>query len=250
MHHRVKGIVIRETDKGETSKLLTVLTSDRGVITVYAKGVRKYQSPNMKVTQLFVYSEMIVYNKNDYFILMEGTPINNFYALRNDIVDYSLACYLCEAAASFAVKGDDSDSILRTLLNSLYAIENKLSVHCQIKASFELRICAESGFFPDISECESCGKSLSDTDFYFYVYDGVSYCTDCHSSDRASVKIIRSVGMAMRHIITSPLARFLSFRISDSDLNELSSVCERYFLFCADRGFKTLSFYKQCEELQ
>ena len=45
MRHKLKGLVIREQAKGETSKLLTFLTDAMGVLTVNAKGVRKLSSP-------------------------------------------------------------------------------------------------------------------------------------------------------------------------------------------------------------
>ena len=63
MRHKIKGIVLREAPKGETSKLLTVLASDLGVITVNAKGVRKLSSPYIKSAQQFAFSDMLLYEK-------------------------------------------------------------------------------------------------------------------------------------------------------------------------------------------
>ena len=58
MQHKVRGLVVRESPKGESGKLLTVLTERDGVITVNAKGVRKISAAYLKSAQLFALSDM------------------------------------------------------------------------------------------------------------------------------------------------------------------------------------------------
>ena len=61
-----------DTPKGETSKLLTVLASDLGVITVNAKGVRKLSSAYLKSAQQFAFSDMLLYLT---LFISEYTPV-------------------------------------------------------------------------------------------------------------------------------------------------------------------------------
>ncbi|MBR5779867.1 MAG: DNA repair protein RecO [Clostridia bacterium] len=248
MRHKIKGIVLRETPKGETSKLLTVLASDLGVITVNAKGVRKLSSPYIKSAQQFAFSDMLLYEKNGFYTLTEASLIADFYPIREDIKSYSLACYLCEAAFAFAVPGDESLNLLRLLLNSLYAIENKISSNSVIKAAFEFRLCAECGFMPEAESCFVCGDELEGVSL-FNLSEGVTHCKSCASGSLGYVQITPAVAKAVIHITQSELSRFLSFRIAESDQAMLSDAAERYLLMRAERGFKTLSFYKHCEEL-
>ena len=248
MRHKIKGIVLREAPKGETSKLLTVLASDLGVITVNAKGVRKLSSPYIKSAQQFAFSDMLLYEKNGFYTLTEASLIADFYPIREDIKSYSLACYLCEAASAFAVPGEESVSLLRLLLNSLYAIENKISSNSVIKAAFEFRLCAECGFMPEAEGCFICGDELTGVSL-FNLSEGVTHCKSCASGSLGYIQITPAVAKAMIHITQSELSRFLSFRISKSDQAILSDAAERYLIMRAERGFKTLSFYKHCEEL-
>lgn len=250
MRHKVKGIVLREIPKGETSKLLTVLTAGLGVITVNAKGVRKLTSPYLKCAQTFAFSDFLLYEKNGFFTLTESALIEDFYSIREDIKGYSLACYLCEAASAFAVPGDESVNILRLLLNSLYAIENSIAPLKIIKAGFELRISAECGFLPEVDCCAECGDELGDRDFIFGIYDGVAVCRGCANREGNGIFIPSAVGKAIKHITESELSRFISFRIGEGEQALLAEVAEKYMLSRAERGFKTLSFYKHCEELQ
>ena len=46
------GLILRENDRGETSKSITVLTAERGVIDIFVRGGRK-STKNASSTQLF-----------------------------------------------------------------------------------------------------------------------------------------------------------------------------------------------------
>lgn len=249
MKFRTKGIVVRETPKGETSKLLTFVTSTHGVITVNAKGARRILYPFLKATQLFAFSELMLHEKNGFYTLTEASLITDFYPLRKDIKKYALACYLCEVASDFTIPGEDSGVILRLLLNSLYAVENSLASDALIKAAFELRLCAECGFPVDASQCTVCGSELSGNDAVFDIGEGTVYCRDCASPSSERVLLTPNVLKAINHIIEKDMSKFIAFRISDRDMDVLSSCAEKFLLTRAERGFKTLSFYKHCEEI-
>ena len=249
MRHKLKAIVLRENVKGETSKLLTVLTDKMGVLTVNAKGVRKLSSPYLKSAQLFAFSDMLLYEKNGFYTLTEAALITDFYPLSKNVTSYSLACYLCDAASSFAMPGEDSSDILRLLLNSLYALEKEIANPNIIKAAFELRLCSECGFYPDIDGCIDCQSNLTECEFLFDYTDGVSFCKSCASKNNNNMVINPNIAKSVKHITESELSKFISFRIGEEDERLLSDLAEKFFLSHAERGFKTLSFYKHCKEL-
>ena len=249
MRHKIKGVVIRESQKGETSKLLTVLTDSMGVIIINAKGVRKLSSPYLKCAQLFAFSDMLIYEKNGYYTLTEAALITDFYSISKDMNNYALACYLCDAASTFAVKGEESNNLLRLVLNSLYAIENNIAPRAIIKSAFELRLCSECGFEPSVNFCSECDDELDDKVFYFDVANADSYCDSCVLKTPFVFPVSISNQKAIFHIIECELSRLFSFRVHNQDLEILTNITEKYLLYRAERGFKTLSFYKHCEEL-
>ena len=58
------GLILRENDRGETSKSVTVLTAERGVIDIFVRGGRK-STKNASSTQLFAYSKLCVDEKKN-----------------------------------------------------------------------------------------------------------------------------------------------------------------------------------------
>ena len=247
MRNKIKGLVIRETPKGESDKILTLITDELGLINVKARGVRKISAAFIKSAQLFAFSEMLLYEKNGYYTMTEASMITDFYTIREDLGSYALACYVCEAAGAFTTPGETASEVLRLALNTLYAIENKSYPRDQIKAAFELRLCAVSGFAPDLEDCPECGGPIGEKGLI--VFDealGYPVCSGCSSG---GTPIPSSVMLAMKHIVGSESGKFMSFRLDGNGLETLAEFAEKYLLRCAEKSFPTLKFYKQCEEL-
>ena len=68
------GLILRENDRGETSKSVTVLTAERGVIDIFVRGGRK-STKNASSTQLFAYSKLCVEEKKN---AKDQSMITNF----------------------------------------------------------------------------------------------------------------------------------------------------------------------------
>ena len=58
------GLVLRVSDREDNDKLMTVLTPDRGQITLIAKGARSVHSKMLPLVQPYTYANMEIYEKN------------------------------------------------------------------------------------------------------------------------------------------------------------------------------------------
>lgn len=249
MRHKVRGIVVRESAKGENDKLLTVLTGEEGVLTVNAPGVRKLSASNLRSAQLFAYSDLLLYAKNGYYTLQESILQEDFYALREDVTDFALGCYLCELASAVSVGGEEGNEILRLLLNALYAAEKKVAAPRIIKAAFEFRLAALIGYEPDLTECPICGRVAEQIpDRSFELTDGYIFCTNCENPEEGftrRAKVSPACFAAMKHLLTAPVNKIFLFRLEDSALGELSALTEEYLLLRLEKKLKTLEFLKK-----
>ncbi|HOJ48276.1 MAG TPA: DNA repair protein RecO [Bacillota bacterium] len=248
MHHKVKGIVIKESPYGENGKLLTVLTELDGVLLVKAKGARSILASNLKSVQLFACSNMLLYQKNTSYTLVDAELIDDFYALRDNIDSFALASYCCEVAGSVAVRGADNSSNLQLLLNTLYAVSRGMISVKFAKAVFEFRLACILGFTPEISECAGCGSPLETKKAGFLdIEDGVMLCAACKESPEAAGRMIPvspSVYDALRYISGAKSGRIFSFLIDENALDELAKLSEAYLHLRLDKKYKTLDFLK------
>ena len=91
-----KGVVLRETETKEADKILTLLTADRGKISVIARGVRRKSCKYAACAQQLVYSEWTLYQKGEWYYANEGATAELFNGLRTNLEALALGCYFAE----------------------------------------------------------------------------------------------------------------------------------------------------------
>lgn len=261
MLYTVDGLVIRSRDSGENDRLITVLTPD-GKITAVAKGARSMRSKVRNLTQPFVYGNFELNQKGSAMPWLKGGSSGEiFYGLRDDVEKLFLASYVCDVANELSAENVDCSEILRLTLNVLYAIMNSLRPLSQIKAVFELRAAAISGYRPDVLHCEDCGAENAEST-YFDVMGGSLVCSEClmarggvqRRNLRVSYDDIRESSVliplnpstlaAIRFALYSPMEKMLSFTLSiEDDLSAFSKAGEAYLLNHLGHGFESLEMY-------
>lgn len=265
-HENINGLILRTKDMGDHDRYLTVLTAERGRITILAKGGRSLKGPQTAVSQLYTYANFEYYRRGDFNILKGGSPIESFYRLAQDMDRLNLAAYLCDVAAEFTDEGEEAEDVLRLMLNSLHAVSRGLYPLEQIKGAFEWRIAAISGYEPDFSGCAVCRETYADP-FYLDVMNGAIICPKCLSEAGRTAKIgayadelreaeIRAVlpaavVAAMRYCLTAPLNRLFAFELADAnDLSVFAKQTELYLLSHVGHGFESLRFYHKMRETE
>ncbi len=246
---KFKGVVVREKEQGEMDKTVQILTDTMGMVFVRARGVRKISSSNSRSVQLFAYSEFVVSEKNGFYTLQESTLITNFYGIREDVVSYALACYLCELSSYVNIGGEEGMEIQRFLLNALYATEKKIAHPLLIKAAYEFRLAAMIGYEPDLTECPLCGTPAADMqNRIFNLTDGYLCCAECEPEKdeyTRTVPLSEPVFRALRLILSAPVNKVFLFRLEQPYLQEIADVAETYMLLRLEHKLQTLSFFKQ-----
>ena len=209
MQFTTKGLIIRETPFGDYDKYISVLTRDKGIISVFVKSARRPKSKVAAATSLLCYSELTVFANRDTYRLNEASPIDTFFGLRSDIEKMALAQYLCELLAAVAPEQFESEEFLRLILNSLHFLCEADSDVNLIKAITELRLLSLSGYMPDLIGCNECAE-FEKFPFFFDPSNAVIYCSE-HKRSSALIEIDRTTFAAMRHIVYSTLDKMYSF---------------------------------------
>ena len=254
------GVITKVSDATGSDKFLNIITPNRGRIGVLVKGSRSPESKTASLSQLFTYGNFEIYEKNGMYWLRGGMVIDPFYNLSEDITRIAAATYMCEVANELTDESDECEDILRLLLNSMYLLgkgEKKISL---IKAVFELRAMAISGYMPDVTACRYCKTTIAD-EMYLDVLGGRIMCAECFKERGDRVKNISrdfedvreasiicrmtsSVAVALKYVLMSPPEKIFSFDIKDEDEMQLfSRLAESYLTSHLGRGFDSLDFY-------
>lgn len=237
------GLVIKEQRVGESDKLITILTSKFGKIRAFVRRATTVKSRLLSTTQLLSYSDFVLYKGKDSYTVNSASPKHSFFALYDDMEALSIGFYLAELFGELAPENEESEELLRLLLNSLYLMAEKKRRPVFVKATAELRAVSDSGYMPDLVACAECGTY--ETDFmYFNPASGRLLCRNCGSGD-SGMKLSLGAVTAMRFILYSEPKKIFNYKVTAAAEKELSQAAEQFVLRQTGRGYRTLDFYKQ-----
>lgn len=243
MYITTNGLVLRETEYKESSKMLTVLTADEGKLSVMAKGVRRRGSKSAAGTQLFTYSEMTLYSGRGGWTLTETRSIEQFAGLRDELEKLSLAAYFAELLEVLSDEDKPEPELLQLGLNGFYALSNELRDNEFLKAVFEMRLMGIAGYGPLTEYCGVCGTE--DIKEPYLNLSGIVHCKSCGVTGSVpSVRLSEGALSALRYILNCDPKKLFSFKISDESLKLLAEASEKYLISQLDRNFRTLDYYK------
>ena len=192
------GLVLRETVTRDADKILTVLTLDRGRLSVIARGARRKGSRVAAACQLLAYSEMTLYEKGRWTMLDAADTIELFDGLRQDLTALSLAAYFAELTE--AVSDGSGGDVLPLLLNALYALSALKKPPQLVKPAFQFRLMALAGYEPMADGCALCGAPQPENPMLDVVH-GVVHCGKCREKGGLSLPLTASGLAALRYVL-------------------------------------------------
>lgn len=235
------GLVLRETVTRDADKILTVLTPDRGRLSVIARGARRKGSRVAAACQLLAYSEMTLYEKGRWTMLDAADTIELFDGLRQDLTALSLAAYFAELTE--AVSDDSGGDVLPLLLNALYALSALKKPPQLVKPAFQFRLMALAGYEPMADGCALCGAPEPENPMLDVVH-GVVHCGKCREKGGLSLPLTASGLAALRYVLYGDPRRLYSFSLPPEGLRALNHAADAYVSAQLERSFRTLDYYK------
>lgn len=192
MIENVTGIVVSEHNYGEKSKIINILTREKGIIGLMVKGGRSLKSPLRSVSSKITYGTFnIFYKKDKLSKLNEVSIIDNFSNIKKDIILISYASYLVDLAYQ-VTKHKPDKIVFDNLIISLDKI-NKGFNPIVITNILELKYLDNLGVLPVLDSCVDCGRK--DNIVTLSSLKGGMLCKDCANREpiisNKAIKLIR-----------------------------------------------------------
>lgn len=239
---KLRAIGLREVNFSEYDRYLTALTEDGRKIEILCKRARSKKNP-IYAARLFCWSEFILRERYGKYTLREASLLHSFFVLTKDIEKYALACYLADLTNVLSVEEEENAALCRLLLSALYRLETGERMPCLIKAAFEWRAMAESGYAPALASCGLCGQPLTQLPVYFSVYAGQA--ADVHCAERTGGwdRLESAALYALVHTLTKEPDKIYSFSLTGAAQKQFCKLAEQYVQYHLERTFDTLKFY-------
>ena len=239
---KLEGIVIDEKPYGESSKILNIITKDKGLIGVISKGSKNLKSPLRSISERFTYANFIVsYKEGKLSTLISADIINPLVNIKKDITKVSYLNFLSELTMG-VLKHTSDDRIYDIYLNAVLKIEEGFdpSVICNI---IELKYLTFLGAKPKLDGCVVCGKSSVVT---ISAYKGGFVCKehafDEHIVSDKTIKLIR----LLEYVDISKISKL---DVSDEVKQEINMFLDEYYDRYTGLYLKSKKFLKTLEKL-
>lgn len=240
----ISGVVLRETETRESDKILTLLTAQRGKLSVIARGARGKRCKFAACAQPLAYSEWTLYQKGEWYHANDGFTLELFDGLRGDLTSMALGFYFAELTEAVTAEESPAEELLRHLLNGLYALSALHKPPALIKTAFELKLLCLAGYEPLADCCAVCGNPEPEQPM-LDTAQGVVHCAACGPRGPLSLPLCGDSLAALRHIIYGDPRRLYAFTLGEEPLRRLSLAAEGFLSAQLERGFRTLDFYRQ-----
>ncbi len=239
----VEGIIIGEKPYSETSKLLTVLTREYGLISLMAKGAKRVKSDLRIFTEKLTYAKFnILYKKDKISTLVSATIIEQLKSIKTDINKISYASYILELAEQ--ISKEHFNSKLYDLVIAAIKKINEDYDPASIMNIVELKLLDFLGVMPVIDGCAMCGSKANI--MTLSASAGGFVCKDCYHNDKIvsekALKLIR----AYYYVDISSLEKI---NISEKVKNEINEFLDDYYDRYTGLYLKSKEFIKNLKNL-
>jgi DNA repair protein RecO (recombination protein O) len=180
--YSVNAVNVASFPLGETDKVVTVFSAERGLIKCVAKGARKPGSKIGGRADLLNVNKLLLASGRTFEIISQAETLETFPQLRGDLERLSYSLYYAELTSIFGQGlNEESSEYFDFLVISLRFQSLSESDPAYLCLMFELRLLDILGYMPELTVCVNCRTVLSDHDISGFHYElGGMVCERCH----------------------------------------------------------------------
>ena len=141
---KVEGIILKRRNLGEADRILTVLTLQKGKISVLAKGVRRIASRRAGNVELLNRCLLYLHQAKTFLILTEASSIDTYQKLKEDLTLSTYAFHIIELVDKLTAENQENSILYENLVYVLQKLSrNPRQIFVR---AFEAKILSLMGF--------------------------------------------------------------------------------------------------------
>ena len=150
MIHHADAIVLRSIEYGETSRIVTLFTRQRGKMTVIAKGARRPKSQFGSTLEPMAYTQIVYYYKptRGVQLLKESSHAETFPRLRGTLERIGIGLRIVEMIYALLQEEEEHPDVFSLTLQVLHALDQAPNRLGNLWPFFQMQLAAMLGFAP------------------------------------------------------------------------------------------------------
>jgi DNA repair protein RecO (recombination protein O) len=237
--YRTRAIVLQSRDLGEADRIFVVFSTDRGKLSIIAKGARRSKSRLGPSLDYFSEVDLNLTRGRELDVVTGVLSVNQHPNLREDIDAYGHAAHCAELVRDLTEEHQENTRVFDLLSSSLTLLNDGVDPW-HVSRHFELGLLAALGYRPELLHCVQCGAELEAVPNAFSSQYGGMLCTNCAGIDRASLMLSVNAQKYLRTMARSGLASIIALSPSERERHEIGQAMMTYLRYVGERDFASL----------
>jgi len=230
---------------GEADLIVTYLTSDYGLVKVFAKSPRKVKSRFGSSLEPLTHARISFMGKEDANLprLTQSDIITPFYALRDDYASFLCLCEILELMIHF-VPERDPDSGMFSLLHWLLTVIKPGGDNAIYFLYCKVSFLGLAGFLPKLDECGRCSRKSTDgaAGSRFYLSHGALICDSCKGQAAPDITLSQSALRFYLSFVRWNFANISRVKAPAPLVSEITGLVDAHIKYIMPRPLKTAVF--------
>jgi DNA repair protein RecO (recombination protein O) len=245
--YRVSAIVLKRREMGEADRLLTVLTRDRGKLTLLAKGVRRPASRKAGHIEPFTHVDLLVAKGKSLDLITQAETLEAHRHLREDLWCSSWAYYVAELADAFVRDEDPHELLFDLVLETLGRLDRGEEAELAVRYC-ELHLLALAGYQPQLFRCVQCEELLKPETNFLSLERGGALCPQ-HGAHQAGTMVLPlPVLKVLRFLQTRSWGQVSRLRPSPEVSRQVEALLAQYIAYHLERGLRSPVFLLRLQQ--
>ncbi|HOW36047.1 MAG TPA: DNA repair protein RecO [Candidatus Omnitrophota bacterium] len=239
---KTEGIVLKNFDFRETSKIAVFFTKEYGKVKGVLKGIRKDHRKFGSNVDKFSLNDIVYYQyrNSDLHLIGQCDLKAFFFPIRSDIKKTLAANYVLELVDAIMPAEEPNKEVYQMMMDYLASLETATDID-KLVHIFQVKILLLSGFRPHIDSCLICEKPVRDRARFSLQLGGL-VCQDCKLNDPAAHAISKGAVASILHIENNDWQRSLRLGLSAAIKKELRYILNNFLIFHLERPLKTTKY--------
>ncbi|KIL75342.1 DNA repair protein RecO [Pseudobacillus badius] len=247
MLQKIEGIVIRTSDYGETNKVVTIYTREKGKLAFMARGAKKPNSRLSSVTQPFTHGSFLVQSGSGLGTLQQGEMMTSMRYIREDLLMSAHAAYMAELLDKSTEEKKPNPYLYELFEQCLHYLNEGYDAEV-ITAIFEMKMLQVIGLHPELSGCAHCGSR--EGRFAFSIRENGFLCHRCFEVDPYLLPLSQAAIKLLRLFYFFDLKRLGDIKVKEETKKELRTAISLYYDEYSGIYLKSRRFLDQMERMQ
>ncbi len=239
---KTEGIVLKNFDYRETSKIASFYTQNHGKVTGVLKGIRKDPKKFGSSLDKFTVNDIVYYqySRSDLHLISQCDLKQFFYPIRQDYKKNLAANYILELVDAIMPIEHPNKQVYQLMLDAFNFL-GKIEDISKLIYMFQIKMLALSGFSPHIDACVKCNKPITGK-VRFSLRSGGLICSLCPTSERTFTIISKGTIASMLHIEKNDWEKSLRLGLTKTVRSELKYILNNFLLYHLEKRIKTSRF--------